>query len=260
MGSMKVTGLVVRTVDLSESDKLLSVYTQECGMMTIMAKGSRTLKSRYMAVAQPFCYASFLLSVRGDYYWLREAELIESFFDLRNDLVVTALASYFCDVICDVGVNTPEPSLLSLILNSLYALTQKNFDPRLVKAAFEFRAAALLGFYPDVAACADCGDTVSDCVLDVMNGCVLCGACREKRMDAMVPDEVTEATRSVICPLTQSARLAIEYVLTCPPKRIFAFRLNDENDLRLFCRAAEEYLLNHLERGFKTLDFYNSLI
>ena len=37
--------------------------------------------------------------------------------------------------------------------------------------------------------------------------------------------------------------------------KLFSFRLPPE-DLRLFCRAAEAYLLNHLERPFKTLDFY----
>ena len=60
-------------------------------------------------------------------------------------------------------------------------------------------------------------------------------------------------------PIDTSALEAMRYVTAASPKRLFAFGLTDERSLALFCRAAETYLLNHLERDFDTLHFYNSI-
>ena len=108
----EVKALVIRTLDLSEHDRLLTLFTEEHGKITAVANGSRTLKSRYLAAAQLFCYASFVLYKKGDRYWVREASLIESFFDLRADLTRTALASYVCDVAGDV---VEENQVLAII-------------------------------------------------------------------------------------------------------------------------------------------------
>ena len=54
----EVKGLVVRTVALSDNDKLLTLITEEQGKITAVANGSRVLKSRYLAAAQLFCYGS----------------------------------------------------------------------------------------------------------------------------------------------------------------------------------------------------------
>ena len=56
----ELSGLVVRTVDLSGRDKLLTILTAERGLVTAVANGSRSLKSRYLAATQQFCYAKFL--------------------------------------------------------------------------------------------------------------------------------------------------------------------------------------------------------
>ena len=62
----EVRGLVVRTVELSGNDKLLSILTAERGLLTVVANGSKSLKSRYLAASQLFCYATFLLEARRE--------------------------------------------------------------------------------------------------------------------------------------------------------------------------------------------------
>ena len=41
-------------------------------------------------------------------------------------------------------------------------------------------------------------------------------------------------------------------------QRIFAFNISDE-DMALLSRATEEYILNQLERTFKSLEFYKEV-
>ena len=257
----ELSGLVVRTVDLSGSDKLLTILTAERGLVTAVANGSRSLKSRYLAATQQFCYAKFLFEMRGERFWVRDVELIESFYDLRLDIVATALAHYVCEVAADVTVpEQPEPAILRLALNTLYAIATGRYSLPLVKAAFEFRAAAILGYFPELSACATCGAAEGDMMLDVMNGSLICSSCHTA-IQGQIPtseDDFAARTRALLCILTPAVRAALVYLITCPPERVFSFRIGDE-DMRHLSHAAEEYLLNHLERGFRTLQFYKEV-
>ena len=129
-----------------------------------------------------------------------------------------------------------------------------------IKGAFEMRAAAVLGFMPDISACSSCGEEGQDVVLDVMNGSVVCASCRRAAEEDVLAEHYDPAHATILCTLTESARAALFYVLRCPIERILAFRLEQADDMDSFSRSAETYLLNHLETGFKTLDFYRQLI
>ena len=198
---IEVKALVIRVVDLSEHDRLLTLFTEEYGKITAVANGSRTLKSRYLAAAQLFCYGSYVLYQRGDRYWVREVSLIESFFDLRAELSRMSLAAYICDVADDVvEENAPEKAFLRLVLNSLYATAAGRYTQAQIKAVFELRAAAVLGFCPILDGCHLCHKAEGNLYLDVMNGVLTCSECRE--MAAMRPVlEEDSRTASIICPL-----------------------------------------------------------
>lgn len=258
MENVLVTGLVVRSTDYGERDKILSVYTNELGLITVTANGSRSLRSRALVAAEVFCYSRFVLTLRNDRYTLKEVELIESFFELRKDVERVALAGYACEVVAHVGTeNMPEPDLLRLCLNTLYAIAKQKAPHDRIKGAFEMRAAAILGFMPELSVCADCGEEGEHVALDVMNGVVHCEACRrEAEMSELPPSEDELAHSTVRCLLTDAARAALFYVIRCPLERILSFRLENEADMESFSYAAETYLINHLERSFNNLEFY----
>lgn len=262
MEIVMVSGLVVRTTDYGERDRILSLYTDELGLITVTANGSRSLKSRSLVATELFCYSRFVLTKRADRYTVKEVELIESFFDLRSDVTKIALAGYACEVLAHVGTeNMPEPSLLRLCLNTLYAIAKEKAPEALIKGAFEMRAAAILGFMPELSVCADCGEEGEDVVLDVMNGAVRCADCRRESDEGAFPESIEDgAHATILCLLTASARAALFYVLRCPLERILSFRLAGEEDVKSFAYAAETYLLNHLERSFKNLEFYKTLL
>lgn len=261
MEMLMVSGLVVRTTDYGERDRILSLFTNELGLITVTANGSRSLKSRSLVATELFCYSRFVLTKRADRYTVKEVELIESFFDLRSDVAKIALAGYACEVLSHVGTeNMPEPDLLRLCLNTLYAIAKEKAPNAQIKGAFEMRAASILGFMPELSVCSDCGEEGEDVVLDVMNGAVRCASCRRDAEDyPQLPAEDGEHA-TVLCLLTASARAALYYVLCCPLEKILSFRLDNDADIESFSYAAETYLLNHLERSFKNLEFYKTLL
>ena len=253
----KVQGLIIRTVDMKESDRLVTLFTKEKGLIVAIAKGARSLRSRQMSSTTQFCYGNYVLYQKGDYYWIKEAELIESFFDLRADLERLALAQYLCEVLSFITVEAEEETLLRLSLNSLYAIASGKYDIDLVKEAFEIRASSIIGFMPDVLGCCECEAKEGDFFFDIMNGSLLCYECNTKRQtDAPPVSEYGE--NRIVCLVSASARVAMMYCVHAPLERLFSFRIPNE-DMTLFCRACEEYLLHHIERSFKTLDFYKEV-
>lgn len=252
-----VKGLVIRTVDIKETDRLITIFTEEKGVVTALARGARTLKSRKMAATMQFCYGNYVLYGQGDKLWVKEAELLESFFDIRQSIEGLSLAGYIAEVLSEVAVEEAERELLRLSLNSLYAIAKGKYSLTKVKAAFEIRAASILGFMPDVLSCNNCGERSGDFFFDIMGGIIECRACRERSEKAHIEHPDPHETH-VLCILSEGAKIALGYCIYSPIERIFSFNISDE-DMRLFARASEEYLLNQLGRGFKTLDFYKTV-
>ncbi len=252
-----VRGLVIRTVDIKETDRLITIFTDEKGAITALARGARSLKSRKMAATMQFCYSNFVLYEQGDKLWVKEAELIESFFDIRQTIEGLALANYIAEVLSDVTVEEEERDLLRLSLNSLFAIAKGKYDIAKIKATFEVRCAAIIGFMPDVMSCVSCGGGEGDFFFDIMGGVIECRSCHQKAaQEHRAPLDPHET--KVITILSEGARAALAYSIFSPLERVFSFNISDE-DMHLFTRAAEEYLLNQIGHSYKTLDFYKDV-
>lgn len=256
---LEVTGLVLRTVTISELDKIITIYSAERGIVTAGAKGAMVHKNKAIAACQPYCYAKFILYRRGDKSWVREADIIEGFYDIRLDITKVALASYFCEVLGEAGTNQPDPQLLRLTLNSLYAISGDKFDRDLVKATFEMRFAALLGWMPDLEGCHVCNTSEDPSfILDVSNGVLTCHECRMAKGENNWGHPDHEDIPYRIELLTPGSLAALRYSLYAPLHKLFSFRLSGD-DSAIFRRVCETYLIYHMERTFQSLLFYRSM-
>ena len=253
----EVKGLVIRTTDIRESDRLLTIFTEEIGVLSALAQGARSLKSRKMSSTMQFCYSRFFLYKKGEHYYVKEAELIESFFDLRNSIEGLALAAYIADVLSDVTVASEERELLRLSLNSLYAIANKKYSLEKIKAVFEIRTASILGFMPDVLSCSACGEKNGNFYFDIMGGSIKCYECNERESRSHQEPESPHESH-IVRILSEGAKTALGYCIYAPVEKVFSFNISDE-DMKLFTKAAEDYLLNQLERSFKTLEFYKEV-
>jgi DNA repair protein RecO (recombination protein O) len=254
----EVRGLIIRTVDIKETDRLVTIFTEEQGAVTALARGARSLKSRKLAATMQFCYGRYILYKQGDKYQIKEAELIENFFDIRQSIEGLALANYICEVLSDVTVAEAERDLLRLSLNSLYAISKNMYSVEKIKAVFEIRAVSILGFMPDVLSCNNCGEKHGDFFFDIMGGIIECRACHEKREKMHIEHSDPHETH-ILCILSEGAKTALGYAIHSPLERVFAFNISEE-DMRLFSRATEEYILNQLGHSFKSLEFYKSVL
>lgn len=239
-----VRGLVLRGTDTKETDRILTVLTHELGLITVIAKGARSRRSRYAAVCRNLAYGELTLSRSGRWYYLTEGATLELFPGLTADIGKLALGAYFAELteaVCTEGEDTG--ALLRLLLNALYALSCLDRPARLIKVGFTWRLMALSGFAPLTDACAVCGKEPEEPLLDTLHGVVHCARC---------------PTEGLSVPLTRAALAALDYILTCDPKRLYHFTL-ERGSLRLLDHAAEAFTAAQLERSFHTLNYYKSV-
>jgi DNA repair protein RecO (recombination protein O) len=245
---MATQALVLRETNYKEADKILTLLTADGGKRTVKARGCRRKGSRLAASAQLLVWSEVTLFEYRDHYQLSEAATLEEFRGLRRDLDKLALASYFAEVTEAVAQEgLPQPELLSLLLNSLYALDRLDRPLPLVKAAFELRLCCESGYEPLVDACAVCGSPQpEEPRLNLSAGVLHCAPCRNG------------AGEGISMPLSPPALAALRYIVLGDPKRLFSFHLSPPA-LKQLGEVSEAFLLTQLERGFRTLDFYKSL-
>ena len=90
-----------------------------------------------------------------------------------------------------------------------------------------------------------------------MAGATECFECH-KKATAAHETLAEEHEGHIVSILSASAKEAMCYAIYAPLEKIFSFTVCDE-DMRLFAKAAEKYVVNHLERSYKALEFYNEV-
>lgn len=239
--------LVLREVKYKEADKILTVLTETDGKLTVKARDAMRKSCKYAAAAQMLCFSELTLFGNAGRWSVNEAETIEQFMPLRSDITALALGSYFAEMLEAVtDEDIPNPELLQLGLNSLYALSRELYPPEQIKAVFELKLLCLAGFEPMLDGCAVCGTPEPERAMFSLNGgCLHCPDC-------------PPGAPGVSLPLCREALDAMRYVVAAEPKRIFSFSV-PEPALRQLGEVCEAYAAAQLERGFGALDYWKSL-
>lgn len=257
---IKVKGIVTRAVQYKDNDKIITLLTAEYGLISVYCHGARSNKSKYLTSTRLFCYSEFILSKKKDFYYIKEADYIEAFFDIVNSMDKLFLGQYFLEIVNEICVEGErQDGILRLVLNSLYALSAELCPPKKIKSAFEMRACAEMGVSPNVSVCGECGETEAEVYyFDVLNGNSICRKCLLSE-EEKIKTGLSAARGGEYLPMTKSVAVAVSYVETAGLERLFSFNLSEEA-FGMFYTLCEKYLLNQVGRSFVTLELYNEQI
>ncbi len=245
MDSIKTRGLVIRSTDYGEANRIITIFTEHLGIINANVYGAKSLKKGIGAASGLFVFGDILLVKRANRYKIEEIKVREGFFPLCEDITKLSLAAYFADLAHSaVGYQNRDDNILRLLLNSIYAICYNGIDLEMARTVFELRIAALGGYMPktDRCACCDNDDFTDGLYFDIERGGILCSICKS-------PDSLQ---------ISDSARKAISYILTADDKRIFAFTASEKVLLEA-SKISERYVTEHFDRHFKTLEYYKKL-
>lgn len=246
MNIVKIKGIVLRQAYSSEADKIITILAKDKGKKTISAKGARFPKSPFLAGTQPFCYCNFIIYDKRPIANLNQIEVIETFYNIRNDLTKLSYAAYFMEL-AENSIVEEESSneLLALTLKTLQTLNKTNGDIKLIARIYELRLMKILGYMPELYECVNCRQKIeSRKYFDVYLGGTLCDKCKKASNKTL---QLSLGTFS-----------ALEYIIYSDLKKLFNFRVSTLV-LEQLTKISTDYIFIHIEHEFKTLKFLKQL-
>jgi DNA repair protein RecO (recombination protein O) len=237
-----VNALVLRSLPVGEYDKSLLLFAEGEGPVRCWAKAAGRIKSPLLAASSVYTYGRYTINRRGERVTVRQAEVVESFFDLRKDITALAAAGFVTELCSSLTVEgQPDDELLRLTLNALYALSRGVAGCDAILGAYTFRALTGAGYMPHLDGCVRCGRLDAAYAFSPLDGGLVCRQCAPGAK-----------------PLPQAVIDAIRYITTCEDKKLYMFKAQGGLDMQLAVLAAE-YAQNQLARPFETYSFYQNI-
>lgn len=248
MSYLKTTGIVIREVNTGEADKIVTIFSRHRGKISALAKGARRPKSKLVAGTQLLSYSDYVLFSGRDLYSVNTVEVVEPFYEIRNDMVRLTYAAHFVDILNDIlQENQPATKVLRLFLNSLHMLAKTDKSPELIARIFELRFLSIMGYAPYVRGCMICGREESDEVAFSFHKCgFICSG------DTCVTND------RFAVELSAGAARAIHHIVHARIDELFSFNLSP-GVLEELGRVSRRYLRERLERDYTKLDFLKSI-
>lgn len=188
--SYQTEAIVLGHTEFGEADRILRLFTFKKGKISAIAKGVRKIRSRKAGHLEPFTQVNLFLAKGRNLDIITQAETVDAFFGLRDNLQKVAFAAYVVEVLdkftYEEGQNIAIFHLLAKTLKRLEA----HSHPETVVHYYELRLLDLIGFRPQLFNCIDCGAEIleQEQFFSPLGGGAVCPACGANRPEAWSVD------------------------------------------------------------------------
>jgi DNA repair protein RecO (recombination protein O) len=149
----RVEGIVIRSMDYGEGNKIITLLTETDGKMGVLVRGAKKPKSRYAAMTMPFTYGLYIFFRNKGLGTLNGGEIIESHHPLREDLTLAANASYACELLDRVLQDEETGAFWFGQLKACLDALQEGKDPAVVTPLYEMKILQAAGYGPEMEVC-----------------------------------------------------------------------------------------------------------
>lgn len=172
----KVEGIVINEKAYGETSKIINVITKEYGIIGIIAKGARTLKSEFRVSTTKLSYAYFnIIYKEGKLSTLVSADIINPFKNIIKDINKISYAVYILELSEQVVKQTNQ-NIFDLMLSGLIKINE-GYDPLIIMNIIELKYLDYLGVMPVLDRCSVCGSTNNIVTLSSDKGGYVCKNC-----------------------------------------------------------------------------------
>ena len=144
--SFRVEAIVLKHSDYGEADRFLSLYTRQRGKLRAIAKGVRKMRSRQSGHLEPFTRVSLQLATGRNLYIVTQAEAVDSYINLREDLALVGYASYVVEILDKFTYEEEENRAVFRLVADTLARLERGDEAELVVRYYEMRLLELLAF------------------------------------------------------------------------------------------------------------------
>ena len=173
----KIEGIVISETNYSESSKILNVLTKDLGIIGIMSKGCRKVKSNLRSVSTKLIYGDFNIYYKENgISTLISVDLKRYFKNIMTDIIKISYATYLIELTSQTYKQNPSIEIYDLFIEGLNKI-EDGLDPLVITNIIELKYLDYLGIGINVDGCNICGNQTEIVTLSSKSGGFICKDC-----------------------------------------------------------------------------------
>lgn len=172
----EVEGIIISETNFGETSKIVNILTEE-GIVGILAKGSKSLKSPLRSYTQKFTYGKFYIYFKENKLSiLKSVDVINDLVNIKTDIILIGYMSYISDLTHQVMKQNYDNNLYHLYINTILKIDE-GLNPKILCNIFELKVLDYLGVGINFNSCAKCGTSKNIITINPDEGGYICKDC-----------------------------------------------------------------------------------
>jgi len=180
----KTDAVILRTMKFRESSKIVSLFTQNFGKMSVIVKGAQRAKHGFGTMLEPMSHVALVVYRKEgrDIQTVSQCDVVESFRHIREDLEKLAAGMSVIELVSLVGHEEENGALFHLLVDSLRWIDASEKQSYGYYWHFHLKVMGILGFEPRFDRCAVCSKQIEPGIRSIKfllgKGSPVCGSCQ----------------------------------------------------------------------------------
>lgn len=188
-----IEGIIISETNYSESSKILNIITKEHGMIGVISKGCRNIKSKLRGVSRKLLLGNINIYYKeNSLSTLISVDVINSYSKILMDLEKITYASFILDLTKQVIKQNIDSNIYDILKETLNKI-EEGFNPLIMTNILELKYLEYLGVKPNIDSCSICGSTKQIITIDPTSGGYLCKNCYKN--EAIVSEKTIKLLR-----------------------------------------------------------------
>lgn len=180
----KVKGIVIREIAYKETSKIIEIFTKDEGIISIMARGAKRIKSPFFSGTSYLSYGEFCIYQKDTISTLKSVDVINSFKNIMKDVVKISASSYLVSLTTQVYKQNLSSDIYNLLVSGLTKIND-GINTLGVVNVIELKLLSYLGLYLHLDNCVICGgNDIVNISLD--HSGYLCSNCTKNHLNPKV--------------------------------------------------------------------------
>lgn len=183
----KLEGIIIGEKSYRETSKLITLITKKYGVINVLAKGAKTLKSPLRSPTTRLTYGYFnVIYKENKLCTLKDVDVIDYYKNIKKDINKISYATYILELVQQVIKQTNNNEVFDKLISSLKKI-EENMNPLVITNILELKCLDYLGVMPILDHCSVCGNENIITISSDQGGYI----CKNCRKDETIVDQKT---------------------------------------------------------------------
>lgn len=170
-------GIILSETPYKESSKILNILTKDNGIIGVIAKGAKKMKSPLRSVTERFTLGYFNVYYHeGKLSTLVTADVINPLRNIKTDIVRIGYLTYIGELAYQTAKQNEDDNIYKILKSAILKI-EDGLDPMIITNILELKMLDFLGVGIDLDRCIKCGNTADIITINGDVGGYLCKNC-----------------------------------------------------------------------------------